>query len=92
MLKMLNMALIQCPVGFSEENIAVFQMKKSQIDTESDKNFDMFQFSKISCIFSKFLADFVEWNVEKGQQGGTMLSTGLFRRAYCSFFSENVLN
>ena len=38
MLKTLNMALIRCPVGISEEMIAVFQKKKSQIDIENDKN------------------------------------------------------
>ena len=37
MLKTLNMALIRCPVGIFEEIIAVFQIKKSQIDAENDK-------------------------------------------------------
>ena len=45
MLKTLNMAGISCPVGFSEETIAVFYMKKSQIDTEIDKNPKVFQYS-----------------------------------------------
>ena len=30
MLEVLNMALIRCPAGVSEEIIAVFYMKKSQ--------------------------------------------------------------
>ena len=57
------------PVVFNEEITAMFCLKMSQIDTENDKNPKSFQFSKISCIFSNFLTDFVNWNVEKGQQG-----------------------
>ena len=57
------------PVVFTEEIIAMFCSKMSQIDIENDKNPKSFQFSKISCISSKFLTDFVNWNVEKGQQG-----------------------
>ena len=34
----LNMALTCCPVGFSEDIIAVFIMTKSQIVTKCDKN------------------------------------------------------
>ena len=51
------------------KTIAIFWLKMSQIDTEIDKNPKKFQFSKISCIFSKFLTDFANWNVENGQQG-----------------------
>ena len=57
------------PEVFIEERIPMFQLKMSQIDTENDKKPKSFQFSKISCIFSKFLTDFVNWNVEMGQQG-----------------------
>ena len=57
------------PVVFNEDIIAIFWLKMSQIDTEKDKNPKNFQFSKISCIFSKLLTDFANWNVEKGQQG-----------------------
>ena len=57
----------------------------SQINTEIDKKPKIFQFSKILCIFSKFLTDFVNWNVEKGQQGKNVLSSRLFRRVYCCF-------
>ena len=49
MLKMLNMALIRCPEGFSEETVAVFEMKMSQVDTENDKIPKTFQFSKVLC-------------------------------------------
>ena len=45
------MALIRCPVGFSEEFIAVFQVKMFQINTENDKNPKSFQYSKFLCIF-----------------------------------------
>ena len=52
---------IGCPVVFYEEIIAMFRMKMSQIDTENDKNANIFQFSKIVCLlFSKFLTDFVD--------------------------------
>ena len=51
MLKMLSMAPIRCPVGFSEKIIAVFQLENSQIDTENDKNLKFFQFSKTMRIF-----------------------------------------
>ena len=54
-LKTLNMVLIRLPVGFSEEIIAVFQMKKSQIDTENDKNPKIFHFSKFLRIFRRIL-------------------------------------
>ena len=37
MLKTHNMAQIGCPLGFSGKITAVYQMKKSQIDTENDK-------------------------------------------------------
>ena len=49
------------PVVFNEDIIAIFCLKMSQIDTENDKNPKNFQFSKISCIFSKFLTDFANW-------------------------------
>ena len=54
-----------CPVGVSEEFIAVFLMEMSHIDTENDKNltFPIFQ-----CIFVPVSTDFVDWNVLKGQQ------------------------
>ena len=51
MLEMLKMAPSCCPVGSSEEIIAVFPLKKSQIDTQNDKNPKIFPFSKILCIF-----------------------------------------
>ena len=65
-------------VVFKEEIIAMFQMKMSQIDSEIDKNLRNFSiFKDFLHFFSKFLTDFVDWNVEKGQQGKNVLSTGL---------------
>ena len=48
MLKMINMALIRCPVGFRffRRYKCCFLNEKSQIDTENDKNPKLFQFSK----------------------------------------------
>ena len=61
MLKTFNMSRICCPVGISEGIIAVFQMKKSQIDTkndkpmtENDKSPKIFLFSMVLCIFPNF--------------------------------------
>ena len=67
MLKTLNMVLVRCPVGFSEEMMAVFQKKKFQIDTGNDKKLKIFQFSKFLCIFVRVSRDFLDWNVLQGQ-------------------------
>ena len=45
MRNMLNVALLRCPVGFSEAIVGAFQMKKSQIDTETYKNPKSFHLS-----------------------------------------------
>ena len=66
------------PVVFNEEVFAMFCMKMSQFDTKLTKVSKIFQFSKILCIFSQILTDFVDWNVEKVQQGKNVLSTSLF--------------
>ena len=66
----------------------------SQSDTENDKNARNFQFSKILCLFF-FLQNFdnfVDWNVEKGQQGKNVLSSRFSWRVYCSFLSDYVSN
>ena len=46
MLETLNVALLRCPVVFSEEFIAFSQMKMSQIDTKNDKNSKKFPIFK----------------------------------------------
>ena len=61
-------------------------MKMSQIDTETDKKPKYFQFSKIYAFFPKCLTDFVNWNVEKGQQGKNVLSSRLFRKVFYRSF------
>ena len=51
MLKILNLALSRCPVGFFWRDNCCFPYEKSQIDTENDTNLTIFQVSKTSCIF-----------------------------------------
>ena len=57
MLKTHNMAQIGRPLGFSAKITAVYQMKKSQIDTENDKNSKFFVFHSFYPIFVKFLTN-----------------------------------
>ena len=64
----------------------------SQIDTENDKNPKNFQFSKISCIFCKFLTDLANWNVEKDRQGKNVLSSMLRKEINTIFQKEIVRN
>ena len=71
MLKTLNMAPVYCPVGIPEKINALFQLTKSQIDTANDKYPKVFHFSTVYA----FLADFVDFNVLKGQQGKDWLSS-----------------
>ena len=69
MLKMLNMAGIRCPVGFSEELIEVFKLKNisnRHRNRQKTENFSSFQ--SFYAIFVKFLIDFVQWNVENGSK------------------------
>ena len=54
MWKTLIMALIRCPLGFSEEITDAFQMKKPQNDTENDKNPKIFHFLKFLRFFRQF--------------------------------------
>ena len=54
---------------FGKDNCRVLTEKKSQIDTESDKNPEILKFQRFYAIFPQFLTDFVDWNIEKGQQG-----------------------
>ena len=44
------------------------------------KNPKFSNFQSFYAIFVKFSTDFVDWNVEKSQQGTNLLSSGLFRR------------
>ena len=74
MLNTLNMALIRCPTGISEEIIAVFQMKKSRIGNENDKHPKFSIFQGLSAFRINFLKDVVNWKVFKGQHGNDWLS------------------
>ena len=48
-------------------------MKMSEIDIEIDKNPRSFSiFKDFFAFFPKFLTDFVDWNIEKGQQEGVV--------------------
>ena len=95
MLKTLNMVQFRCPLGFSEKINAVFQMKKkTQIDTEKDKNPKIFYLNSIIFHFSKFLRiccqildALREWSALRGQQGKDWLSGRLSQRVYCIFLS-----
>ena len=48
-------------------------------------------FRSFNAIFVKFSTDFVDWNVEKSQQGTSLLSSSLFRRDSCNFQVEKHL-
>ena len=81
MWKPLDMALLRCPVGFSEEIVAVIQMKKSQFDTENDKNHKTLH-------FSKFLRNFRQ--IFDRLRGSTRKKSGcpeVFSEEYIAFFT-----
>ena len=86
------MALVRCPVGFSEAMMAVFQIKKSQIYTEKTK---FSKFSILQSFFAFFVevsTDFLDWIVSKIQQGKGWLSSSDSRRDNCNVLNENVTN
>ena len=64
-----------CPPGFLEEFFALSQVTMSQIGTRNDKNTKCSIFRTFYFSFQKFSTDFVNWNVEKGQQGKIVLSS-----------------
>ena len=86
---MFNIALIRCPVGFSEEIMAIFQIKKPQIDTENEINLKSFHFLQF---FVKFLTDFVDSNALRGQRGKGWLSSSLLLGVNCNVRNQNVSN
>ena len=71
----------------------------SQIDTENDRTPKIFQFSMFLCLLSKVSTDFLDGNVEKGQQGKHVLSSMLseeiktksLRLEISSIFKRNML-
>ena len=61
MLKTVKMARISYPVGFSEEIIAIFEMKKvSNWHRKWQKPKTFFFYRNFYAIFVKFLTDFVD--------------------------------
>ena len=86
---MFNKAQTCCPIVFYEVIIAVFQMKSSQIELETDKKTKNFPFFKIFYpFFVKFLTDFVDWNFLKGQQRTGYLSSSLSEEFIASFLMK----
>ena len=73
MLKTHNKAQNGCPLGFFGKITAVYQ-----IDTENDKISNFFVFHSFYAILVKFLTNFVDWNVEKCQQGKKFQSSRPF--------------
>ena len=53
-------------------------LKKSQIGTEIDKNPKFSNVQSFYAVFVKFMTDFVDWNVKKGQPGKSLLSSSPF--------------
>ena len=86
------MAQIRCPAGFYEEIIAGFWMKNLKLTPKMTKNQKTPDFYRFYALFVKVLTDFVNCNVETGQQGKNGLSSRLFRIVYCCFLSKIVSN
>ena len=53
------MTVLHCPVGVSEAIFNVFQLTKSQIDTESDKLPKVSIFQRFYAFYVRVLTDFV---------------------------------
>ena len=83
---------VGCPVVFYVEMIAMIRMKKSQIDTENDKNPENFLFSNILRTLPKISTNFVNCNIETGQQGKNVLSTLLRKEMNAVFQTKTVRN
>ena len=82
MLKTLNMVLVRCSVAFPEMIIDIFKMKNLELTPKIPK---CSNFKIVYAIFSIDSMNFVDWNVEKSQQGKNLLSSRLFRRVYSVF-------
>ena len=89
---MLNMALIPCPVRFSKEIIAVFKMKKSQIDTENDKNPKISIFQRFDALFSRYFERLCGLSVGNGQQGRNVLASVLRKKTNAVLQTKIVRN
>ena len=60
---------ICCALAFYEEIIAVFKLKNFKLKPKMTKNPKFSNFQSFYAVFVKFMTDFFEWNVKKGQQG-----------------------
>ena len=69
-----------------------FIWKNLQLTPIITKTQPFSRFQRFYAVFSKTSMDFIDWNIEKGQQWKIVLSSRLFRRVYFSFRFENVLN
>ena len=90
MLKTLNMILICCPVNFSEEIIVVFQIKKSQIYTGSDKSLHNFNFSSFLRIFCQIFDRIRKFEFFKGSPRKKLVFQGSFPNSLLHLFKEIV--
>ena len=54
-----------------------------KLETKQTKNTKLSNFHSFYAVFAQFWTDFVDWIVEKGQQGTSLLSSRLFRRVNC---------
>ena len=67
-------------------------MKKSQIDTENDKNIKISNVQRFYAFFSKVSTDFVDWNAKEGLQGKNAFSSMLRKEINAVFPMETVRN
>ena len=65
---------------FRRDNGCFLNEKYIKFDPKMTKNTKFSKFQCFYAIFVKFSTDFVDWNVEKTQQGTNLLSSSLFRR------------
>ena len=65
---------------FRRDNDCFLNEKYIKLKPKMTKNPKFSNFQSFYAIFVKFSTDFVDWNVEKSQQGTNLLSSSLFRR------------
>ena len=81
MLKTFNKAETHCSVGFSGKITAVFSLRKNlKVTTKVTKNPKVFHFLSFYSTFVQISTKFVNWNVEKGQQGKKCCPVGLVEK------------
>ena len=65
---------------FRRDNDCFLNEKYIKLKPKMTKNANFPIFKVFYAFFVKFSTDFVDWNVEKSQQGTNLLSSSLFRR------------